>query len=107
MGIGIRKRAPSLNNVEARTSLLTLQQADIVNMVDVDLSDLQEDAEHEGRDTFTVNGEHGLCIVTVSHAVHCFRLFHHARSSYKTAVCGLRPLELNTFASVVVFHQAT
>ena len=47
LGIGIRKRAPSLNNVEARTSLLTLQQADIVNMVDVDLSDLQEDVEQK------------------------------------------------------------
>jgi len=38
---GVRERAPSLKDVEAGTSLITLQQADIVNMVDVDLSDLQ------------------------------------------------------------------
>ena len=45
IGVGIRKRAPNKTDCKAGRRIFTLQTADVVNLVDIDLAGLEEDAE--------------------------------------------------------------
>ena len=45
-GVGVRKRPPSKEDIELGRSVSTLQQADMVHLVKVDLSDLDEKTSH-------------------------------------------------------------
>jgi len=58
LGIGVRKRPPSLSEHRAGRGIKTLQIADTVHMVDTDLHNMMEEAEEEGWISTTASNPH-------------------------------------------------